>query len=192
MNIAFIPAKHRSRRLPGKNFRIIDNRALWVHARDAALSSKLFDEVVVSTEHDRPPHLCHDSTGVVQVILETCQPCDYVCCIYPSPFIQAKWLTESFSRMNNGIDMVMGVQRYVHHQPLMDLECTPMPEAYQSCGSFYWAEWTALNRERTFYGNNCIGYEIPSEAHIDINTPEDYHEACALYETLQKKNRLPV
>lgn len=51
-NIAIIPARGGSKRLPGKNIKNLCGRPLIVWTIDAALQSKLFDRIIVSTDSD--------------------------------------------------------------------------------------------------------------------------------------------
>lgn len=48
--LAVIPARGGSKRVPGKNVRLLDGRPLLAHAIEAARASELFDRVVVSTD----------------------------------------------------------------------------------------------------------------------------------------------
>lgn len=58
--LAVIPARGGSKRVPGKNVRLLDGRPLVAHVIEAALGSTLFDRVVVST----------DSPEIARVALE--------------------------------------------------------------------------------------------------------------------------
>lgn len=50
MNIAIIPARGGSKRLPGKNIKLLADKPLIAWTIDAALESKVFDHVFVSTD----------------------------------------------------------------------------------------------------------------------------------------------
>jgi CMP-N,N'-diacetyllegionaminic acid synthase len=52
MNIAIIPARGGSKRLPGKNIKLLAGKPLIAWTIDAALDSKVFDHVFVSTDCD--------------------------------------------------------------------------------------------------------------------------------------------
>ena len=84
MRLATICARGGSKRLPGKNARIVNGWPLWVHTAKQALESKLFAAVYVSTDDEeiartvrpwfglslivRPPELSTDEAGKVPVI----------------------------------------------------------------------------------------------------------------------------
>ncbi len=89
-SIAVIPAKSHSRRLPGKNLRLLGGIPLFLHSVRVALESGRFDRVIFSSDSDemlkiaaesgaeavpRPRHLCNDTAtnfAVCQHVLETC------------------------------------------------------------------------------------------------------------------------
>lgn len=53
MNIALIPARSGSKRLPEKNIRLLGNKPLIAYSIESALKSNLFAEVIVSTDDDK-------------------------------------------------------------------------------------------------------------------------------------------
>lgn len=118
-NIAIIPARGGSKRIPGKNIKSFNGKPIISYAITAALNSGLFSQVVVSTDDDaiadianscgaktpfiRPRKLADDYTPTVPVISHAILACeqlgwkiDYSCCIYPcNPFIQVEDLRAS-------------------------------------------------------------------------------------------------
>lgn len=112
MNIAVIPARGGSKRIPRKNIKYFAGKPMIAHAIAAAKSSALFDHVVVSTDDDqiaqiarewgaetpfaRPNELADDHTPTAPVVahaIRACErlgwPIELVCCIYPgTPFIE--------------------------------------------------------------------------------------------------------
>lgn len=113
MNIAIIPARGGSKRIPRKNIKTFANKPMIAHAIGVAQNSGLFDQIVVSTDDDeiteiaidyganvpfkRDVKLSDDLTPTVPVISNAIHECqllgwnvDYVCCIYPAvPFLQS-------------------------------------------------------------------------------------------------------
>lgn len=114
MNIAIIPARGGSKRIPRKNIREFAGKPMIAHAIQAAQECGLFDHVVVSTDDDeiaqvarrfgaeipfmRPVELADDYAGTMPVIahaIKACRAIDWaaerVCCIYPAvPLIQTQ------------------------------------------------------------------------------------------------------
>jgi CMP-N-acetylneuraminic acid synthetase len=57
-NIAIIPVRTGSKRLPNKNILDFFGKPMFMHTVDAALESELFDEVHVSTESELVANIC--------------------------------------------------------------------------------------------------------------------------------------
>ena len=53
MNIAIIPARAGSKRLKNKNIKLINDKPLIYYAIKTAITSKLFDEVIISTDSSK-------------------------------------------------------------------------------------------------------------------------------------------
>ena len=111
MNIAIIPARGGSKRIPRKNIREFAGKPMIAHAIDAAHRSGLFDRIVVSTDDEeistiakihgaevpfmRPAELADDFVGTTPVVrhaLETLGAqgavIEFACCIYATaPFV---------------------------------------------------------------------------------------------------------
>lgn len=120
MNIAVIPARGGSKRIPRKNIKPFAGKPMIAHAIAAAKESGLFDHIVVTTDDEeiagisrqlgaetpfaRPPELADDHTPTVPVVAHAIQTCqslgwdvDYACCIYPGvPFIRIEDLRGAF------------------------------------------------------------------------------------------------
>ena len=125
-NIAIIPARGGSKRLPKKNIKNFLGKPIIAYSIETAIKTNLFDRVIVSTDNPaiakvaikygaeapfvRPEELSDDFTGTHEVIrhavkwLENSgEKIDYVCCIYPTaPLIQKKDLLKGFNLIKNG------------------------------------------------------------------------------------------
>jgi pseudaminic acid cytidylyltransferase len=123
MNIAVIPARGGSKRIPRKNVKEFAGKPMIAYAISAARQSGLFDHIIVSTDDTqiaelakqwgaeipfmRPKELADDHTATVPVIANAITLCkehgwnaEYVCCIYPAvPFLQVEDLTLSFQQL---------------------------------------------------------------------------------------------
>jgi pseudaminic acid cytidylyltransferase len=111
MRLAVIPARGGSKRIPRKNIKYFHGKPMIAYAINAALASKVFDKVIVTTDDPeimqiaqnygaeipfvRPAELADDHTPTVPVIAHAIRACNQmgwdvedVCCIYPGvPFI---------------------------------------------------------------------------------------------------------
>lgn len=119
MKVAIIPARGGSKRIPRKNIREFCGKPMLAWSIDAALKSKLFDRIILSTddpeicaiaqEHGaevpfkRPEELASDHAGTIVVIrhaLQWLEQNEYfvtqACCIYAtSPFLDPKNLAKA-------------------------------------------------------------------------------------------------
>jgi len=126
MNIAIIPARGGSKRIPRKNIKTFFGKPMIAYSITAAIESHLFEHVIVSTDDDeiatvarqlgaevpfiRPENLSNDFAGTTEVIAHATQwaidqsfAVDAVCCIYATaPFVQISDLKRSFSMLQSG------------------------------------------------------------------------------------------
>ncbi len=139
MNIAIIPARGGSKRIPRKNIKPFEGKPMIAHAIMAAKASGLFEHIVVSTDDEeiatiarewgaetpfmRPKDLADDLTPTVPVIAQAVKLCidlgwevDYACCIYPcAPFLQIDDLVAAFDLIQKrNADFVYPVTEYAH------------------------------------------------------------------------------
>lgn len=126
MNIAVIPARGGSKRVPRKNVRSFCGKPMIGWSIEAAQASGIFEHILVSTDDEeiaavakahgaevpfmRPVELSGDHTGTMPVVAHAMDSCfaqgwsvDAVCCIYATaPFLKAR-------------DLQLGLQILVDH-----------------------------------------------------------------------------
>ena len=125
-NVAVIPARGGSKRIPHKNIRAFAGKPMMAHSIECALQSRLFDRVIVSTDDasiadvarewgaevpfQRPPELSDDYATTTAVVAHTvawllangASP-DAVCCIYATaPFVRPDDLRRGLEIMQTG------------------------------------------------------------------------------------------
>ncbi|WP_166371144.1 pseudaminic acid cytidylyltransferase [Psychromonas sp. SA13A] len=122
-NIAIIPARGGSKRIPHKNIKLFCGKPIIAYSIEVALKSKLFDAVLVSTDDEeiatvakkygaevpfmRPEHLADDYTGTTEVIKHAIEEyqgmrhiINFACCIYATaPFLQEQTILEATSQL---------------------------------------------------------------------------------------------
>lgn len=127
MKIAVIPARGGSKRIPRKNIKPFAGKPMIAYAIETALSSRLFEHVIVSTDDAeimavseahgalvpfvRPPDLADDFTPTVPVIAHAIMASqalgirvDTACCIYPGvPFLDAGDLVAGLALLDSGV-----------------------------------------------------------------------------------------
>ncbi|MGC5700253.1 pseudaminic acid cytidylyltransferase [Pseudomonas sp. NFXW11] len=123
--VALIPARGGSKRIAGKNIKAFAGVPMLARSIDKALSSGLFQQVVVSTDDPqiaklalacgaevpfvRPAELADDFAGTaavvahaLQVLREQGREFEYACCIYATaPLLQVRFLRQ-------GLEALMG------------------------------------------------------------------------------------
>lgn len=137
MNLAIIPARGGSKRIPLKNIKNFLGKPIIAYSIQAALESKLFDEVMVSTDDEtiakiaveygakvpfkRSEENAGDQASTEDVLKEVLKnygnngmKFDYACCLYPcAPFITYEKLRQAYSKLSTEhIDTVFTVLKY--------------------------------------------------------------------------------
>lgn len=135
--IAIIPARGGSKRIPRKNIRDFLGKPIIAFSIEMALSTGLFEEVMVSTDDEeiaevarrygaktpflRSPAASNDFATTASVLLEVLreyetggQTFDYACCLYPTaPLVKATTIQEAFELLTSKRrDTVFPVLRY--------------------------------------------------------------------------------
>ncbi len=137
MNIAVIPARGGSKRIPGKNIKPFCGRPMIAWSIQAAAASGLFARIIVSTDSEeigavarqygaetpfvRPARLADDFTPTAEVMLhalewlaEEGQNPELVCCLYATaPFIRPGFLRQGYELLcRTGAASVFPVTSY--------------------------------------------------------------------------------
>ena len=126
MNVAVIPARGGSKRIPRKNIREFAGKPMIAHSIECAIKSALFSRVIVSTDDEevseialafgaevpfqRPKELSDDQATTnavmahsVEWLMEGSADVFAVCCIYATaPFIRAADLKRGFAVLESG------------------------------------------------------------------------------------------
>lgn len=125
MNVAIIPARGGSKRIPRKNIKNFCGKPIIVYSIIAAQESGLFDKIIVSTDDQeiadiarnwgaevpffRPKQLADDHTVTMDVIIHAIKwlhandvEYDYACCIYATaPLIRIQDLQQGYKQLKD-------------------------------------------------------------------------------------------
>jgi pseudaminic acid cytidylyltransferase len=120
MNVAVIPARGGSKRIPNKNIKLFAGKPIIAYSIEAAQRAGIFDRIVVSTDSEpiarvahqcgaevpflRPAALSDDHTPTAPVVSHALDwlaahgsPAEHVCCIYATaPFVRSEYVTEGY------------------------------------------------------------------------------------------------
>jgi pseudaminic acid cytidylyltransferase len=128
MNLCVIPARGGSKRIPRKNIREFCGKPMIGWSIEAAIASKVFDAIIVSTDDDeisgvaesfgaqapfrRPPELSNDYAATLPVIAhairwweENRTAVNFVCCVYATaPFLKPEFLRDGYRILQENTD----------------------------------------------------------------------------------------
>lgn len=223
-NLAIIPARGGSKRIPCKNIRLFSGKPIIAYSIQAALDSGLFESVIVTTDDDeiaevarahgaqvpfmRPEELANDHAPLMPVIkhgVEAMQAVGMdvkrVCCILAtSPFVVPGDLERGLAALSDApaafsvttfaypifralavndkgyLEMIKPEYRETRSQDL--------PEAFHDAGQFYWATSEFWTTAGGFMDGQAIGVPLPRHRVQDIDEPEDWLRAEAMYRVL--------
>jgi len=136
-NIAIIPARGGSKRIPHKNIKLFSGKPIIAYSIEAATQSGLFTEVMVSTDNNeiaeiakkfganvpffRSPQTANDYANIGEVVEEVLlnyqnqgKIFDNVCCLLATaPFIKPERLIEAYQLMKEkGYDSIFPIVRF--------------------------------------------------------------------------------
>lgn len=136
-NIAFIPLKTFSRRLKAKNFKKLLGKPIFNYAVEAALRSKLFDKIIISSDNSgmvtknlkiknnkieillRNKEDSNFNLSIKQVMysqLSKYKDIDNVCLIYPTAaMLTSKRIISSYKKLSGNTNSVIGVSKVIPH-----------------------------------------------------------------------------
>ena len=128
---------------------------------------------------------------------------DYLCCLYPTaPFVTAEKLKQSFSRLQESgasaltpvVPFEFPIQRALQivddrlefvHPEHASTRSQDLEPRYHDCGQFYWYVAEILANAPAHLARDTTYFEIPDSEVRDIDTPEDWTIAEALYRCQQ-------
>ncbi len=137
MNIAIIPARLGSKRLPQKNIKKFLGKSLICYSIEAAKKAKIFDKIIISTESIkikkiaemngaeipflRPNILANDRSHFNEAVIYTInrlkknnEKIKNVCCIYPtSPLINPRDIIRGFGILKKSKSYVFSACKYI-------------------------------------------------------------------------------
>jgi len=195
-NIAIIPARGGSRRIPKKNIREFHGKPIIFYSLEAAVESGLFGEndLWVTTDDEeiaeiaegfgattiiRPPELAVDNVGTQEVTrhallqMETTH-IQYVCCIYPTaPLMSAEDLITGYAWLEDSRESMFA----------MSVGTNPLRDAAQ----FYWGTTAAFLNAVPLILPTTLMIPIEEKRVMDINTEDDWQNALMMYDSLHKE-----
>lgn len=188
-NIAIIPARGGSRRIPRKNIKLFHGKPIIAYSIETALNSDLFDRVVVSTDdteiaevsvqfgaeiHWRDEESSRNEVGTQEVAARVLEHlnirCGYSCVIYATaPMLSVQSLINA-----RNLAFARPFNKYV----------VPVATWLQDPGQFYFGKSRAFLKRVPLIGPYTSMIKIDPRTECDINTPEDWERAERMYAEL--------
>jgi len=218
--IAVIPARGGSKRVPKKNVKLLCEKPIIAYTIEAALQSKIFSSVIVSTDSQeiadisqeygadvpfiRSNDLSDDYTPVSLVTLDIIDKLDktgekfqYIAQLLPNcPLRDSTDIIHSFAQfIESKAESQISVTRYGWLNPWwamkkdenqilsplfqeqMKQRSQDLPDLFCPTGAIWWIQSETLRCEKTFHCENRIGWEIPWDHAVDIDTEDDWKMA---------------
>lgn len=164
----------------------------------------------------RPGALADDFTTTADVILHALAwlagqevPVRQVCCLYATaPFVQTQYLREGLDLLTrSGVASVFTVTSYAASifralqlasdgrlamlWPEYELtRSNDLPTAFHDAGQFYWLDALRFMAEKRLYSVDSRPVVLPRYLVQDIDTPEDWQTAEAMYFALQAMGKV--
>ncbi len=136
-SICIIPARGGSKRIPKKNIKNFLGKPIISYVIKTAKQSKLFDQIIVSTDHKeiarisikygarvywRDKKFSKDTIGTVDVVRDVIKNLEFkknskdlICCLYPtSVFCDKKLLIKAQQLLTNKIEYIFSAVRFSH------------------------------------------------------------------------------
>lgn len=196
MNIAVIPARGGSTRIPRKNIMPFHGKPIIAYSIKAALKSCLFKAIIVSTDdeeigeiavehgatdlHLRSPEYARNEVGTQAVVANVLDaydglyPSDHTCCVYPTaPLMWASDLRKGLRLLESDPEI-----KFVFPVGLFPI---------RDAGAWYWGRTEAFTERYPLvhpesYSDPLIQkLVLPEERVCDINTIQDWARAEMLY-----------
>lgn len=226
MNIAIIPARGGSKRIPRKNIKLFHGKPMIAYSIDAAKRSNCFDKIIVSTDDKeiasvamefgaevpfiRPNDIANDFATTLDVMQHAIQWCqeqqwniEKVCCIYATaPFILPEYIQSGLDELSDNsvqyafsattfpfpIQRAITLDEYNRVNMLnpehVSTRSQDLPETYHDAGQFYWGKASAFLAGKAFFSEHSKAIILPRKRVQDIDTPEDWDFAEALFGVL--------
>jgi len=207
--IAVIPARGGSKRLPGKNIRLLAGKPLIAWTIEEAQKSKYIDRLIVSTDAEeiaevakryrcevpfiRPAELASDEASsndvIKHAINEVGDDYDIVMILQPtSPLRKAEDIDGALEFMQeNGGEVLVSIceaRKPINWYYSMDENgvlrpCVQKNNIKTSClylpnGALFIADIAFYEKINSFYTEKTLGYSMPEERSVDVDTYIDF------------------
>jgi len=165
----------------------------------------------------RPDELSNDYVGTIPVIKHAIEwmednnnLIENVCCLYATaPFVRSKIISKAYQKLKDTkadycfsvTSFSFPIQRAIKvteknkvsmfYPEYFNARSQDLEESYHDAGQFYWGKSQAFKDELPLFSEVATPYVLPRYLVQDIDTPEDWIRAEAMYKVLQGTSMLP-
>ena len=178
--ICIIPARKNSKRIKNKNIISFDGKPMIYWTIKAALNSKIFSKVIVSTDCEEIREISCQ-TGAEVPFLRNELADDFT----PISLVTLSALSQAEEYWNEKFDIVV---QMMPNCPNRDKNT--VLNAFIT-GALWIAKVESLKKEKTFYGKKHKTYQLDWISAIDIDTKDDLDIAMIARKHRKEKNNAP-
>lgn len=220
--LCLIPSKGSSKRIPQKNIKKLGEKPLVLYTIEAAIESKVFDDIYISTEdekvekiskinrvkiHKRDKKLTVDPVTIEDVAINFIydiekqgEKYDILCLLLPtSPLRTSQDIQDAFTLFfKREADFLISITELETPSfktlkeendilvPIFDdlffKKRSELPKSYRNNGAIMISKISEFKKQKTLYGQTLIGYKMPAERSVDIDSDIDFLLANILIE----------
>lgn len=147
-NLAIIPARGGSKRIPRKNIKDFLGKPIISYSIKAALNSKLFEEVMVSTDDEEIATVAAQYGANI-------------------PFMRSKETAGDFATLSNVIEEV--VDRYSHENHQFDAVCLILPTAPFVTSDLLKETYNILFQRKALYVHPIVKFSFPVQRGLRLS-----------------------
>lgn len=211
MKYCLIPAKSISKRIPGKNFKRFVGLPIWHHAADLAMASDCFHEIHVFTDKVDFISSGYSEVSIIKETSKmtdkrtlSCVVSDYIkvkgltegtigLLLPTAVFVTPQIIRQMMNYSETFFGRTLSVGKKIDKKALncfikgsrvskkyKNKVSQDLPQPYIDAGQFYVIDVNTFLKEPVILGDKVDFFELDTES-IDIDTPEDWVNAEALY-----------
>ena len=179
--------------------------------------AKIAEDFGASVPFMRPDKLSDDYIGTTSVVKHAIEFMENdnnyisnVCCLYATaPFVRSKIISKAYQKLKDTkadycfsvTSFAFPIQRAIKvteknkvsmfYPEYFNARSQDLEESYHDAGQFYWGKAQAFKDELPLFSEVATPYVLPRYLVQDIDTPEDWIRAEAMYKVLQETSMLP-
>ena len=209
-NVAVITARGGSKRIPRKNIKDFMGKPMIAYAIETAKKSRLFSEIMVSTEDQEIADIARKFGASVPFMRSLNKVFDNLCCIYPCvPLLKPEHIVSAYNKFSSSgdVDSLVPAVRFSfpiqrafvadaygllsYREPeYKNFRSQDLEPTYHDAGMFYWYRWGYFSKvkEHAVLVKTAM-YEMEEKFVQDIDNQSDWDMAELKYRILKEQDK---